>query len=67
MLANDFNNLEMKIPVLFAATIFPVIVVVLAIIMILMLSYVACLSILIAIVIFPLQILVGKWGGVILS
>ncbi len=67
MLAGDFNILEYLLPSFFAMMVFPVAIIGLCLIMVFVIHPTTCFSMIIAFVIFPFQILVGKWIGMILK
>ncbi len=67
MISNDFNLIELKIPIFFAALIFPFVFTGISAILITRLGWPGVIGIAVPLIIFPLQAYVAKKNGQLLQ
>ncbi len=67
MLSNDFNIIELKIPIFFAALVFPFAFIGISTILIVRLGWPGVIGIIVPILAFPIQAFVAKKNGILLQ
>lgn len=67
MLSNDFNIIEVKIPIFFASLTFPFAFIGIAIILLIRLGWPGIIGIMIPVLVFPIQNYIGKKNGQLLQ